>query len=126
MMLGRSPSWIRGAFYLVSLTRLLLLFAATTSLWRIYVLPDVWSGAGHGKAEWRFGAVNHWTALALHLAWLGAALRGLPRSRQKRSRSQVDPRTFSGHTGRPALPPQPRRKQPANEGGWSWPPSCSA
>jgi hypothetical protein len=81
-LLSRSTTWILGAFSLVSLACLVLLFAALTDLWHICGPLDVWSGPGLGKAEWRIAAVSYWTLLAFHLAWLGTALHGLLRSRE--------------------------------------------
>ena len=85
MTTTRFTTWILGAFSLVSLACLVLLYAALTDLWHMYGPADLWSGSDLGKAEWRFAAVSFWTLVAFHLAWLGAALHGLLRARRARA-----------------------------------------
>ena len=85
MTLSRSTAWILGAFSLVSLVSLVLLYAALTDLWHLYGPSDIWSGSELGKAEWRFAALSVWTLLVFHLAVAGASLRGLVQSRGQRA-----------------------------------------
>ncbi len=85
MTLSRSTTWILGAFSLVSLVSLVLLYAALTDLWHMYGPSGIWSGSELGKAEWRFAALSFWTLLVFHLAVFGASLRGLVHSRRQRA-----------------------------------------
>jgi hypothetical protein len=80
MVLTRPVVWLLGAFALVSLVCLLGLFGALTDLWHMLGRPDIWAGAGAGKAEWRFLALAFWPVLVFHLVWLVVTLRSLTRS----------------------------------------------
>ena len=81
MILTRPVAWILGSFALLSLACLLGFFGALTDLWHLLGRPEIWSGSGAGKAEWRFLALGFWPMLGFHLVWLAIVLRGLARPR---------------------------------------------
>jgi hypothetical protein len=79
---NRTAMGMLAAGSVVSLVSVLLLFAALTDMWHLYGPPEIWSGTGLGKAEWRMAAVSVWILAAIQLAVLGITLASLLRNRR--------------------------------------------